>query len=398
VRRREERHLERMNVAWTAREHHRKPGKKRRGMPAQRGVRNAERRMKKSAVVCLRWARRHGLKREEIASRLRMAHSTLTKWERGWREKRLSLKARGRPPLRVHGEVRRQIIEDLRGSGASMGLPTLRGRYPDVARGELQDLQWRYRRLYRKQNRLLMCALSWELPGAVWAGDWSKPPLPVDGIYPQIQAVRDLGSENELMALPAETKCAQEAADALESLFKEHGPPLVVKTDNEFDAAPINDVLRTYEVLSLLNPPGMPGYNGAREAGIGALKTRAHHQAARNNRPGEWTCDDVEAARLQANQTHRPRGHRGPTPQELWEQRPQVTAHQRQELRRAVARLETTARLALKLPLRGTLDRWQRAAVNRFAISRALVELGFLKVRRMRITPRISKRKRARIS
>jgi hypothetical protein len=128
------------------------------------------------------------------------------------------------------------------------------------------------------------------------------------------------------------------------------------------------------------------------------LKTRAHHQAARNNRPGEWTCDDVEAARLQANQTHRPRGHRGPTPEELWDTRYRVTAANRQDLARAVARLVPIARHTLKLPLYGPLDRWQHAAVNRFAISRALVELGILKIRRKRITPRLSKKKRAGIS
>jgi hypothetical protein len=54
------------------------------------------------------------------------------------------------------------------------------------------------------------------------------------------------------------------------------------------------------------------------EAGIGGLQTRAHCEAARHDRPGEWTCDDVLAAQLSANQTHRPNGYAEPTPDETW--------------------------------------------------------------------------------
>jgi hypothetical protein len=68
--------------------------------------------------------------------------------------------------------------------------------------------------------------------------------------------------------------------------------------------------------LQLLSPPGTPEYNGTCEAGIGSLKTRTHHEAARNDRPGEWTCDDVEGARMMDNETGRPWGVNGLTPKE----------------------------------------------------------------------------------
>ena len=55
--------------------------------------------------------------------------------------------------------------------------------------------------------------------------------------------------------------------------------------------------------MLLLSPPGTPEYNGAVEAGIESLKTRAHFIAARNDPPGEWTRDDVEGPRLMANET-----------------------------------------------------------------------------------------------
>ena len=47
------------------------------------------------------------------------------------------------------------------------------------------------------------------------------------------------------------------------------------------------------------------------------MKTRTHHESARRVRPAEWTCDDAEAARMQANQTARPWVLREPTP-EAW--------------------------------------------------------------------------------
>ena len=71
--------------------------------------------------------------------------------------------------------------------------------------------------------------------------------------------------------------------------------------------------------LLLLSPPGLPSYNGSIEAGIGGFETRAHHESARNDRPGQWTPDDVEGARQQANQTARPFGLYGPTPDDVWQ-------------------------------------------------------------------------------
>jgi hypothetical protein len=48
--------------------------------------------------------------------------------------------------------------------------------------------------------------------------------------------------------------------------------------------------------------PGCRAIMAGCEAGIGGLQTRAHCEAARRDRPGEWTCDDVLAAQLSANQ------------------------------------------------------------------------------------------------
>jgi len=145
----------------------------------------------------------------------------------------------------------------------------------------------------------------------------------VDGVYPYILVVRDLASGKLLLSLPAEVEDAQTAGSALVSLFREHEAPLVIKADNNlaFTAQEPQELLSPWSPFFLLSPLGMPSYNGFCEAGIGSLKTRVHHLAARHGRPGGWSCDDVEAARVQANQTARSRGHRFPTPDVAWNQR-----------------------------------------------------------------------------
>ena len=70
------------------------------------------------------------------------------------------------------------------------------------------------------------------------------------------------------------------------------------------------------------------------------------HQAARQGRPGCWTCDDLEAARWFANQVHRPWGHRGPTPREVWDQRLPITATERAAFGRSLDQHRETVRLA----------------------------------------------------
>jgi hypothetical protein len=93
-------------------------------------------------------------------------------------------------------------------------------------------------------------------------------------------------------------------------------------------------VLEQWGVLPLVSPPYLPRFNGAVEAGAGHCKTRTHIIAARMLRPGRWTADDVEGARIQANRTLRPWGIDGPTPEERWKNRKNITTGERDRLRR----------------------------------------------------------------
>jgi transposase-like protein len=330
-------------------------------------------------------ARANGASIAEAARQVGVAPSTLSDWTRLCDRDCLEPRPLGPPAKRCDRPTRRRVLETLGERGPTLGLPTLRAAFPNVARRELRSLLSRFRRAWVRGKTTLVRALRWTEAGAVMAMDYKQPPAPVDGIYPAILSVRDLASHNALLALPVPGATARSTADALTALFTEHGAPLVMKSDNgsHFTPPEVTDVLDTFQVLHLLSPPGTPSYNGSCEAGIGSLTVRACHEAARHGRPGLWTSDDVEASRAAANETGRPWGPSGPTPNEAW-----LARRPLDDLRRALG--DTVARfeheLGIERDLVGReLDPKELASTRRECISRALVAHGILQVRRRRI-------------
>ena len=116
------------------------------------------------------------------------------------------------------------------------------------------------------------------------------------------------------------------------------------------------------------------------------------HLAAPLGRAAFFTCDDVEAARLAANRDARPQGPNGPSPDQLWQNRPPVTPDLRQRFleRLAQAKIQEARNLLdpdSQLPPGSSplasLGASQRAIVARRAARRTLVEFGFLLARRV---------------
>ena len=64
-----------------------------------------------------------------------------------------------------------------------------------------------------------------------------------------------------LPTLPTLSKPAETSAAALETLFKQHGPPLVLKADNSFYAEVLSKLFQDYSVIPLLSLAGCPPYN-----------------------------------------------------------------------------------------------------------------------------------------
>ena len=205
---------------------------------------------------------------------------------------------------------------------------------------------------------------------------------------PTFPVVRDLASGYQLLALPTRDREALTVVSALRFLFAAYGPPLVLKSDNEFDAEPIAEVLARNRVCHLLSPPEFPRYNGAIEAGIGCLKTRIFYEAARHDRPMRWTCDDLEAGLLQSNELSRPNGHLEPNPDERWAGRVPIQEEERAAFQAAVQKREADALKRLGFLPGIELSRRDRHAVRRLALALALVDRrAIFQVRRRRFTP-----------
>lgn len=240
----------------------------------------------------------------------------------------------------------------------------------------------------RRTERQRLCRLRWRHVGRVWALDWSVPPQPIDGVYRGIVHVRDLASQYHLAALPVRRVTATVVCDLLRALCVLAAAPLVLKLDN--GAACRSRALQAWAAgvgtVLLYSPPRWPRYNGAIEASIGAISTRTHHAAADAGHPGEWSTDDVEAARVEANTTARRRQGQTRSALGWWRTATPITVTERRRFARAY---QAQRRPHASLPT--TLQ-------ERLAIVRTLDVLGYVSItRRADLVHQFPARKRQRL-
>jgi transposase InsO family protein len=306
-----------------------------RGAAFQKRRRERERRLRRHTVAVTRWAGWRGIASADVADAIGVAPRTLARWCDEVGKPAAPL---GAPPNITTPSQRRAISDFLDLWGSTLGVPTLRDHFPGLPTGELARLIHLHRfRRYRDDRMQSYCACTWTSIGSVWAIDYTQPPVAIDGEFRSLLCVRDLASGCMLLALPCRSADAATTVAALVRLFAEHGRPLVLKSDNgsHFTADLVRDLLNLHSVTLLLSPPDTPRYNGACEAGLGALKTRTHHLAARDGDPAVWTCNHVEAARLQANRVDVAK--RGTTPEQRFASRAPISDQDRQRFLDAVA-------------------------------------------------------------
>jgi len=369
-----------------------RPG--RRGMRDQAQRRHDEAGIRRSAVAIVRWAGWCGVSRAEVAAEIGLSAATLRSWCERWQLDHLEPRARGAPVESLSYEQRNELLALLDALGPTVSHREFSRHAPaEIPRRELDRFLDRYRHaLAKTQGTTIVNALAWQDAGTVWAMDYTKADAPIDGTYACVLVVRDLASGYQIAALPTESDTAAPVVSCLRQLFAAHGAPLVMKSDNgpHFIAESVQRLLAQHDVLWLPSPGYTPTYNGACEAGVGAIKTRTHHCAARHDRPEQWTCDDVETARLEANRHGRPRGKHSTEPDLAWQRRTPIDAFDRQHFtaqvsaNRDAAHAEYRAEhsIALHLPL----DRTTTLALERQAITRTLLACNLLTIRRRRVT------------
>jgi hypothetical protein len=216
----------------------------------------------------------------------------------------------------------------------------------------------------------------------------------IDGRFEQIFAVRDLASHRQILWLPVDSTNAAEACALLTDLFSHHGPPLVMKSDqgSAFIGQEMTGLLEHWRVFPLLSPKATPQYNGALERANSTHKTYTHQQAVREAHPTYWTSKNLEAARRLANTVARPWGHAGPSADEAWQRRMQVTPAERDLLQAELERQRPQACVDLGIDTSGELTAIQRDRVERRALSAALERLGYLTKTPTRRPPRTRRR------
>jgi hypothetical protein len=160
----------------------------------------------------------------------------------------------------------------------------------------------------------------------------------------------------------------------------------------------VQELLREWDVETLVSPPYTPRYNGGIEAGIGALKGRTADHAARVGHPGHWTDDDVAAALEQANAFARPFGARWPSPADVWAARPPINPPEREHLTAGVARHRGEQESGPPACEGHAAEVRSGRGRARDAVRLALEECGYLHYTRRLIPPPIPRPKAARAS
>ena len=330
---------------------------------------------------------------------LRVSARTLADWKCRKARGELVPRLRGRPCREVTCTERVTVETLLDETGPRLGLPTLRSCCSDVPPSILAYLLEGYRRQFQAEHRLVVETLRWLRPGAVWAIDHSQPPRSIDGCYDQILAIRDLASGMQLAWTPVADATGAEALPVLEALVAKYGPPLVVKSDNgsAFISTLFADWLGAWQIVPLFSPVRMPRYNGACEAGIGGMKRRTELVAARHDRLLNWSCDDLFAALVWANEEHYPRGLAAGTAASRFAARLPLGDAERNTFRAAVVQSEQEF-YAAACTSGDLLTDKLRAVYHRRAVRRVLVEHDYLSITRRSIPQPIHTAKCARIT
>ena len=254
----------------------------------------------------------------QVTRQLSMSERTVRRWRQASNPG--AIVPRGRPPRCASREDRNQVYRFLKERGPTTPLVAVRAAFRQLRRVDLAEILLRFRRLARRRAQRFQSRLEWRRPGAVWAADFKERREPLEGRYGWILAVKDLGSRCQLAWQPLTEATAETVCATYTRLFAEHGPPLVLKSDNggQFKADQTKELLAAHEVVPLYSPRRHPQYNGGVERANGQLAGYQEALAQFHARPAGPTCADASGALDLANDLTHPAGWRGPTARQVW--------------------------------------------------------------------------------
>jgi len=315
----------------------------------------------------------------QVTRRLALSERTV----RHWRRCTASSGCRGRPPRPARRDERNQVYQFLRQRGPQTALTAVQAAFPHMRRADLGDVLRRYRRLQRRKRERLQSRLDWRRPGTVWAADFKERREPIEGRYGWILSIKDLASRYQLAWQPLAEATAEVVQATYARLFQEHGPPLVMKSDNgsQFKADQTKQLLAAHGVVPLFSPRRHPQYNGGVERANGQLSGYQEALAEFHGRPRAPTCDDAQGAQRLANELARPQGWPGPTAAALWSQRTPLDCARRAGFLASVEQGRTRVRAHWDFAPQVVLTHEQGSAVDRRAVRDALVTHDLLRIR-----------------
>ena len=172
------------------------------------------------------------------------------------------------------GELRGEVEHLHHGQERSRGTGALyRRHHARVSRRELAALIEAVRREVIEQRQAALRHVTWHVPGLVWSFDDAEL---VRGASPllRLHQVQDLASRYKFPPWVGERILGEAVAQRLEALFRQYGPPLVMKRDNggNLNQQAVEEVLARHLVMPLNSPPHYPPYNGGMEHAVGELK------------------------------------------------------------------------------------------------------------------------------
>jgi len=278
-------------------------------------------------------------------------------------------------------ELRGEVARLHHGRERSRGTGALYRRHQtQVSRRELEALIEAVRREVTEQRQTALRHVTWHVPGLVWSLDDAEL---VRGDSPllRLHQVQDLASRYKFPPWVGERILGAAVAQRLEALFRQYGPPLVMKRDNggNLNQQAVDEVLARSLVLPLNSPPHYPPYNGGMERAVGELKGPLVAQLLAS---GPVPATEVQhwAERLAHELNHRARRSlHGAVPCRVFQDaRPCMKAYTRRKRREVFEEINDLTQMLLQAQGVGTQR--QTDTVRRLAVETWLQKEGVISI------------------